>query len=150
QSVSVRVPQEPIFLDADPVRLAQVFTNLLGNSCKYTPRGGMIDVLAGREDDSAVVRFRDNGAGIPPSMLQRIFDLFTQVEGGRDSLGGLGIGLSLSRSLVEIHGGTVEAQSDGIGKGSTFTVRLPARPANEPLPAPPRVREASGPAPRRR
>ena len=150
QSVSVQVPQEPIFLDADPVRLAQVFTNLLGNSCKYTPRGGTIEVLAGRDDDSAIVRFRDNGAGIPPAMLGRIFDLFTQVEGGRDSLGGLGIGLSLSRSLVEIHGGTVEAQSEGIGKGSTFTVRLPARPAGEPLPAPPRPREADGQAPRRR
>jgi hypothetical protein len=110
----------------------------------------MIDVLAGREDDTAVVRFKDNGAGIPPAMLQRIFDLFTQVEGGRDSLGGLGIGLSLSRSLVEIHGGTVVAESAGIGKGSTFTVKLPARPAGEPLPAPPRVREAGAPAPKRR
>jgi CheY-like chemotaxis protein len=146
----MNVPQEPIFLDADPVRLAQVFTNLLGNSCKYTPRGGAIEVRAGRDQGDAVVRFKDNGAGIPEEMLSRIFDLFTQVEGGRDSLGGLGIGLSLSRSLIEIHGGTVTAESKGIGKGSTFTVRLPARPAGEALPAPPVPKRTDGATTKRR
>jgi len=150
QHLTMDVPQEPIFLDADPVRLAQVFTNLLGNSCKYTPKGGAIAVTAGRDGGSAVVRFKDNGAGIPEAMLSRIFDLFTQVEGGRDSLGGLGIGLSLSRSLIEIHGGTVTAESPGIGKGSTFTVRLPARPAGEPLPPPPIPRRMDGAKAKRR
>jgi CheY-like chemotaxis protein len=146
----MNVPQEPIFLDADPVRLAQVFTNLLGNSCKYTPRGGAIEVRAGRDEGDAVVRFKDNGAGIPEGMLSRIFDLFTQVESGHDSLGGLGIGLSLSRSLIEIHGGTLTAESAGIGKGSTFTVRIPARPAGEPLPAPPAPVEDRGVRAKRR
>ena len=150
QTLNMDVPQEPIFLDADPVRLAQVFTNLLGNSCKYTPRGGRIDVVAVRDGADVVIRFKDNGAGIPQDMLGRIFDLFTQVEGGRDSLGGLGIGLSLSRSLVDIHGGTITAESEGIGRGSTFTVRLPARPAGEALPSPPPLPAPDGPKPRRR
>jgi PAS domain S-box-containing protein len=149
QELEVHVPQEPIFLDADPVRIAQVFTNLLGNSCKYTPPGGHIDVTATREGDDAVVRFVDDGAGIPEGMLKRIFDLFTQVQGGQDSQGGLGIGLSLSRSLVEIHGGTIEAQSEGPGKGSTFVVRLPARPAGESLPMPAAAQAAASPTRRR-
>jgi CheY-like chemotaxis protein len=127
QDLTVTIPPAPIFLDADPVRLTQVFTNLLGNSCKYTPAGGHIQVRAKRDGNTVQIRFRDDGMGIPPEMVTRIFDMFTQVDSGQDrTQGGLGIGLSLVRNLVEIHGGTIQAESDGPGLGSTFTVRLPA------------------------
>ncbi len=124
--LAVTQAQEPLPLDADMVRLAQVFANLLNNAAKYTPRGGRIELSTRREGDEAVVTVRDTGVGIPPEMLPRVFDMFTQVEGAaRRAPGGLGIGLALVRSLVELHGGRVEAQSAGPGKGSVFTVRLP-------------------------
>jgi PAS domain S-box-containing protein len=127
QTLIVSVPEVPIFLDADPVRLTQVFTNLLANACKYTPAGGRIEVRAERDGETAWIRFTDNGLGIPPEMIHRIFDMFTQVEATKaQAQGGLGIGLSLVRSLLGLHGGTIEAHSDGLGHGSTFTVRMPA------------------------
>jgi PAS domain S-box-containing protein len=124
--LTVELPAEPVTADADPVRLVQVVTNLLNNAAKYTPAGGAVTVVAGREADRAVVRVRDTGVGIPADMLARVFDLFTQVDRTRrQAQGGLGIGLALVKSLVELHGGAVEAHSDGLGKGSEFVVRLP-------------------------
>jgi len=120
---------EPLWVGGDPIRLTQVVSNLLTNAAKYTPQGGHISLTAVREDGSAVVRVRDNGMGIPPEMLSRVFDLFTQIgAAGDDRAGGLGIGLSLVRRLVELHGGTVAAFSDGPGRGSEFVVRLPLLP----------------------
>jgi CheY-like chemotaxis protein len=113
-------------LEADLTRLAQVFLNLLNNSAKYTAPGGCIWLTSAREGKTAVVRVRDNGVGIPPHMLSRIFEMFTQVERSLDrAQGGLGIGLTLVRRLLEMHGGSVEAKSDGLGAGSEFIVRLP-------------------------
>jgi signal transduction histidine kinase len=113
-----------VFGDAD--RLAQVFSNLLSNSAKYTESGGKLSVVIAREGPWAVVRVTDNGIGIPQEDLHRVFDLFSQVGSHATRAdGGLGIGLSLVRSLVELHDGSVEAQSAGAGRGSTFTVRLP-------------------------
>jgi PAS domain S-box-containing protein len=124
--LAVTLPPTRIWLDADPTRLAQVVANLLNNAAKYTREGGRIWLSAGQEGDTAIIRVRDNGIGIPREMLPRIFDMFAQVDTalGR-SQGGLGIGLTLVRSLVEMHHGTVEAQSEGAGKGSEFIVRLP-------------------------
>jgi PAS domain S-box-containing protein len=131
QKLIVNLPSEPIVLDADTVRLAQVFSNLLNNASKYSklPEGGGTISLNARADGaSAVVIIRDSGIGITAPMLPRIFDMFTQV--GRSlgqSEGGLGIGLALAKRLVEMHGGSIEAHSEGLGKGSEFTVRLPLR-----------------------
>jgi signal transduction histidine kinase/CheY-like chemotaxis protein len=124
--VSVAVPEEPLYLHADPARLSQVFGNLLNNACRYTPSGGRISVIAERLGDSAVVRVRDTGIGIPPDRLSNIFDMFSQVDRSLErSQRGLGIGLHLVKRLVEMHGGTVTAHSDGAGKGSELTVQLP-------------------------
>jgi len=122
----VDLPNEPIYLNADPARLAQVFANLLNNSCKYTKPGGAIWVNARRKDDNVVVTIKDNGTGIPKDKLQSIFDMFTQVDrdSGR-SEGGLGIGLTLVKRLIEMHEGSVEARSAGEGLGSEFVVQLP-------------------------
>ena len=123
----VVLPDEPLFLQADPVRLTQVFANLLNNSCKYTPPGGHLQISAEREGDQAVVRVKDSGAGIPPDQLEKIFNMFNQVDRSPErAQGGLGIGLTLVRRLVEMHGGSVHASSEGPGKGSEFIVRLPA------------------------
>lgn len=125
-NLSVDLPSGPLHIDADPVRLAQVFSNLLNNARKFTPRGGEIRLHAAAADDSLVVRVTDNGIGIPPEDLPRLFGMFTQVHVLPESApGGLGIGLALSRQLVELHGGTIEACSEGAGLGSEFTVRLP-------------------------
>ena len=124
--LSVRLPPESLLLDADPVRLAQVVGNLLTNAAKYTEPNGRIWLTAERDGDEAVLRVRDNGIGIAPDMLPRIFELFVQVDhASTKAQGGLGIGLTLVKNLVEMHGGTVEARSDGLGKGSEFVVRLP-------------------------
>jgi len=124
--LSVRFPDEPTDLDADPVRLAQVFSNLLNNAAKYTRQGDSIEVAVDAEAERFVVRIRDNGAGIPPEMLGKVFSLFTQVTHPAErSQGGLGIGLSLVEGLVRLHGGSVEARSEGLGKGSEFIVYLP-------------------------
>ncbi|CAN5187102.1 hypothetical protein BH09MYX1_BH09MYX1_35900 [soil metagenome] len=124
-AVTTSVPEEPIWIHGDLTRLAQVIGNLLNNAAKYTAEGGTIDVTVTREEPGVVIRVEDDGAGISSEMLPRVFDLFAQ--GARtlgQAQGGLGIGLSLVRRLVEMHGGTVDAASD-IGRGSVFTVRLP-------------------------
>jgi signal transduction histidine kinase len=124
--LTVSVPTEPMFLDADPVRLTQVFSNVLNNACRYTPSGGRIDVSAERVGSNAVVRVRDTGIGIPHDRLLNIFDMFSQVDRSLErSQRGLGIGLHLVRRLVEMHGGEVTAQSAGLGKGSEILVKLP-------------------------
>jgi signal transduction histidine kinase/CheY-like chemotaxis protein len=126
QELLVTLSSEPLRLHADPVRLSQVLENLLGNASKYSPEGGRIWLTTERDPAQAKVRVRDEGIGIPGNMLSRIFDLFTQVDPSIDrAQGGLGIGLTMVRSLVELHGGTVEALSEGHGKGSEFVVRLP-------------------------
>jgi PAS domain S-box-containing protein len=129
--LAISVPAEPIILMADPVRLSQVFANLLNNAAKYTDREGQIWLTAQvRQGESAsgevVVSVRDTGMGIAPEMLPRIFDMFAQTDRSRmRAQGGLGIGLTLVRKLVELHGGRVEARSEGVGKGSEFDVHLP-------------------------
>jgi len=125
--LNVQLPEAPLLVNADHARLAQVLANLLNNAAKFTPRGGTIWLSTTREADQAIFRVRDTGIGIPPEMLERIFELFTQVEQSLDrSQGGLGIGLTIVQRLVEMHGGRVEARSGGPGCGSEFTVRLPA------------------------
>ena len=126
QELRVAVPLEPLYLDADPTRLAQVLSNLLNNSAKYTERGGVIALVVEPAETEVVIRVRDTGIGIPKEMLPRVFEMFTQVDGALErAQGGLGIGLTLVRSLVLQHGGTVEAHSEGPGTGSEFVVRLP-------------------------
>jgi PAS domain S-box-containing protein len=123
---SVELPTEPIWVDADPARLEQVFVNLLNNASKYTSPGGLVRVTVEQESSEAVVRVRDNGTGIATEMLPHIFELFTQVDATTErSRGGLGIGLALVGTLVEMHNGRVHVASEGLGKGSEFTVRLP-------------------------
>ena len=130
--LTVSLPPESLPLDADPVRLAQVIGNLLTNAAKYTEANGRIRLTAQRDGKQAVLRVRDTGIGIAPDMLPRIFDLFVQVDhAATRSQGGLGIGLTLVKNLVEMHGGTVEAHSPGLGQGSELVVRLPLS-AREP------------------
>lgn len=125
--LAVVEPPEPVLLFADPVRLIQVIANLLNNAAKYTERGGQVAISARAEDSEAVIRVRDTGIGIPKEMLDQIFDMFVQVEPSPErARQGLGIGLTLVKRLVELHGGTVVARSDGPGRGSEFIVRLPA------------------------
>jgi PAS domain S-box-containing protein len=124
--LTVSMPGEPLWVEADPVRLAQVLANLLNNAAHYTPRGGAIALEAAREGAVAVVRVRDDGAGIPPERLPTIFEMFTRGDGAQARAPkGLGIGLALARGLVETHGGTIDARSEGPGRGSEFTVRVP-------------------------
>jgi PAS domain S-box-containing protein len=124
--LTVELPSRPIYLDADPVRLAQVFSNLLNNSCKYTEREGQISLAAEVHENEVVISVRDTGVGIPPEALPKIFEMFTQVDRSLErSQGGLGIGLTLVQRIVELHGGSVTATSAGVGRGSEFVVRLP-------------------------
>ena len=120
-------PQQPVYVNADRTRLAQVFANLLNNSGKYSEPGQAITLTFEQDGADAVVRVRDSGIGIHPDMLPRVFEMFRQADrtGGR-SRGGLGIGLSLVKRIVELHGGTVMVASEGLGRGSEFMVRLPA------------------------
>ncbi len=123
---SLLLPTEPLWVEGDPGRLEQVAVNLLSNAAKYTDPGGLVRMSVAREGDDAVVRVIDNGVGIPAEMLPRIFDLFTQVDTSLSrSRGGLGIGLALVRTLVEMHDGRVTAASGGLGKGSEFAVKVP-------------------------
>jgi len=125
-SLTVAMPPHPVWLDADPLRLEQVFLNLLVNACKFTDKGGHIRVTAEVDGQNATIRFADNGIGIAPEHQSSLFEMFRQVTSSETpSLGGLGIGLSLAKSLVELHGGRIEVNSEGIGKGSEFIVRLP-------------------------
>jgi PAS domain S-box-containing protein len=138
--LTVTLPDEPISLDADPVRLAQVFSNLLNNAAKYTEPGGRIRVAARRRGDEVAVTVQDTGIGLSTDMMPRLFEMFSQaIPALERSQGGLGIGLSLVKGLVEMHGGTIEARSDGPGRGSAFTVRLPVADAS-----PSRERRSSG------
>jgi two-component system CheB/CheR fusion protein len=124
--LTVTLPPEPIIVDADLARLAQVFCNLLNNAARYTPRGGRIAIGAETEGTSVLVRIRDNGIGIPPEMQPNVFDMFMQVDRSLErARGGLGIGLTLVKQLVVLHGGAVEVRSEGLGKGCEFVVRLP-------------------------
>jgi len=128
----VELADEAMYIAGDPVRLTQVFANLLNNAAKYTNHGGRITVTTRREDGDAVVSVEDNGIGIAPAALPQVFDMFMQVDRStRRSQGGLGIGLTLVKSLVGMHSGTVEARSEGPGLGSTFIVRLPLTTAAE-------------------
>jgi two-component system CheB/CheR fusion protein len=142
---AVDLAPEPLWIDADPGRLQQIQANLLGNAAKYTLAGGHVSLRVASEDGAAVIRVRDDGAGIPPEMAESIFELFVQSKRTLDrAAGGLGVGLTLVRSLVDMHGGTVQVHSEGEGKGSEFVVRLPLtskqigveRPPASPLPAP--------------
>jgi PAS domain S-box-containing protein len=136
--LSISMPEAPIYLEADLTRLAQVFSNLLTNSAKYTPHGGKIRLAAAARGGDVVVSVTDDGIGIPHASLPNIFDMFSQVDRSVEkATGGLGIGLALVKGLVEMHGGAVAASSDGEGRGSTFTVTLPmVAPPAAPAPAP--------------
>jgi signal transduction histidine kinase/ActR/RegA family two-component response regulator len=124
--LTLDLPAEALPLSVDPTRIVQVICNLISNAAKYTPPGGSITVSARRHDGALELSVRDTGIGIPRDMLQKVFDMFTQVaQSVERSQGGLGIGLTLVKRLVELHGGTVEARSDGPGRGSEFIVRLP-------------------------
>ena len=148
--LEVSLPTTPIALDADATRLVQVFTNLLNNSAKYTDAGGRITVQAERHGAEAWVRVSDNGSGIPVSMLPKVFEMFTQLDGTLErTQGGLGIGLSMVKRLVELHGGAISIRSEGIGTGTQVEVRLPASLAPEPLPWTMKA-ERVKPQPRRR
>ena len=132
--LTVTLPHQPVVVDADLTRLAQVFLNLLNNAAKYSERGGQIRLTAEQQGSDAVVSVRDTGIGIAADQLPHVFEMFTQIDRGLEKArGGLGIGLSLVKRLAEMHGGSIEARSDGPGKGSDFVVRLPV------------VLEASGP-----
>jgi PAS domain S-box-containing protein len=125
-AIKVSLPDGPISLHADPVRLEQVFSNLISNAAKYTPAGGHIRITGERLGDEVAIAVKDDGIGIAPELLPRLFEIFSQGERALErSQGGLGVGLSLVRGLLELHGGRVEAKSGGIGRGSEFTVHLP-------------------------
>jgi PAS domain S-box-containing protein len=139
-TLAVDLPDEPIWVEADRTRLAQVVSNLLNNAAKYTPSGGRVDISATLDGNEAIVRVRDNGMGIPKENLPEAFELFSQLNRALDrSQGGLGIGLALVKKLIDMHGGTIEGESEGLGRGSTFTMRIPALPpasSTEFVPAP--------------
>lgn len=133
--LDVVVPEKALWIDGDLTRVAQVINNLLNNAAKYTPDGGVIRIVITQEGRQARISVIDNGLGIPADMLPKVFDLFTQVDRNLErAQGGLGIGLALVRRLVQMHGGTITAESAGLGKGSTFTVRLPLSQASAPAP----------------
>jgi two-component system, chemotaxis family, CheB/CheR fusion protein len=165
QQLTVTLPSEPVYLDADPTRLAQIVGNILNNACKFTDRSGRIWLTAERGDQSAadgsevastrvgphvVIRVRDTGIGIAADQLEHVFDMFTQADTALErSLTGLGIGLTLVKTLTEMHGGTVEASSDGVGRGSEFVVRLPIAVETEMAPSPPMVTASAAVTPLR-
>ena len=142
--VEVRSPDHPVWVRGDASRLAQVIGNLVNNAAKYTPPGGLVRISLEEEGTEAVVRVTDNGVGISAEMLEHVFGMFMQVDSTLTrAQGGLGIGLSLARTLTELHGGTVTAHSEGPGRGSTFTLRLPVTqtPRDEPARGPDAARE---------
>jgi signal transduction histidine kinase len=122
------LPRGPLIVLGDGSRLAQIFGNLLDNACKYTPEGGEISVTGELGEDAIVIAVSDNGIGMPPHRLTSIFELFVRDESRATVSGGLGIGLAVARDLVEAHGGTIVARSDGENLGSAFIVTLPIRP----------------------
>jgi CheY-like chemotaxis protein len=126
-TLEVSLGDEPVDLMVDPLRLAQALSNLLVNAAKYTDPGGTVSLSARRESGAVTIAVTDTGIGLQEASLAKVFEMFSQVEGALErSQGGLGIGLALVKGLVQLHGGTVEATSPGAGKGSTFTIRLPA------------------------
>jgi len=126
QQFHLAVAQEPVYVDADPVRLTQVLLNLLDNACKYTGRGGAVHLTAERDGDEVEIRVADTGIGIAPEELSCLFEMFTRVgDPAQYAQKGLGIGLALARGLVEMHGGRIQARSEGLGRGATLVVRLP-------------------------
>lgn len=138
-ALSVSLPEEPLWVEGDPMRLAQIVANLLNNAAKYTSPGGSIGIRAERRDGTAEISVCDNGAGISPEAMRHLFEMFSRGDqSDGNGQGGLGIGLAISRRLVEMHGGSIQAHSAGRGMGSTFTVRLPlvadpgARVADDP------------------
>jgi signal transduction histidine kinase len=146
-TVRIDLSSEPLPVDADPVRIEQLITNLVANAAKYTPAGGEISIRTAREDARAVVTVRDNGVGIRPDMLEKIFSLFTQAEHSLDRTGGgLGIGLTVARRLAELHDGTLEARSEGPNLGATFIAGFPLDTRVQPEAR----RPAAAPAPVRR
>ena len=126
--LSVGIPEEPVHIDGDPARLVQLLSNLLDNAAKYTLKDGEISIAADCTDKDVFIRVRDNGIGIPKDRIESIFDLYIQLNGSAKSARGLGLGLTIVKNLVTLHGGAIEAASDGPGKGSVFTVRLPLTP----------------------
>jgi signal transduction histidine kinase len=131
-TLDVNLPRQPVLVLGDRARLSQVLSNLLTNAAKFTPHGGRIAIDAESENGSVVIRVRDNGIGIPPEMVDRVFEMFTQADRSPSRPnGGLGIGLNLVKGLVEAHGGSVRALSGGPGTGSEIVVRLPAQAAQE-------------------
>jgi CheY-like chemotaxis protein len=143
-ALAVRLPDVPVWLDADPHRVSQVVTNLLTNAAKYTPPGGQITVEAARDDHQVIIRVRDNGIGLAPDVLPTLFEMFYQVKAPDRLQGGLGIGLALAKRLTELHSGTIEARSAGIGQGAEFVVRLPIAPDAEPLETEPVIDQLAG------
>jgi len=144
--LTVEIRAHNLLVDGDPDRLAQVFSNLLLNAAKYTEAGGHITLSLDHENDEAIIAVQDNGIGIPPHALEQVFDMFSQLRSGEErGAEGLGIGLSLVRTLVQMHSGTVCAFSDGPGRGARFTVRLPRAngPVTSAVTAPPRPAQAS-------
>jgi CheY-like chemotaxis protein/anti-sigma regulatory factor (Ser/Thr protein kinase) len=140
-------PDETLWLEVDPVRLSQVISNLLNNAAKYTPKGGEIGLKACHKDNTIQISVKDNGIGLSPQMLTKVFDMFSQVEPAiARSQGGLGIGLTLARRLTEMHDGTVEASSEGEGKGCTFTIVLPFKKEIQVDPAEKAVEQSPDPA----
>ncbi|HTP30340.1 MAG TPA: ATP-binding protein, partial [Anaeromyxobacteraceae bacterium] len=143
--LSVVTPLEPVTVEGDPTRLEQIAANLLNNAVKYTPTGGSIEVEVESSDDRALLKVRDTGVGIAPDLLPHVFDLFVQGETTlARSQGGLGIGLTLVRRLVELHGGTIEAHSAGRGAGSEFVVTLPEVRRGLPAVSPPKATPVAG------
>jgi CheY-like chemotaxis protein len=147
--LTVTMPDEPVILNADPARLAQVLSNLLHNAAKYTPPQGRIWLAATRENSEVQIVVKDNGVGIPADMRARIFEMFAQIKPAQNGVtSGLGIGLTLVKSLIELHEGRVEVRSDGPGQGCEFRIRLPVLSAVEQSPPP--TDEELGPGAARR
>jgi CheY-like chemotaxis protein len=135
--LSIEIPDQPLQLAADPLRLAQVISNLLTNAAKYTDPEGRIRLRVEQQPGAIMISVTDNGIGIPADALERVFAMFSQVKSAQDrSDGGLGIGLALAKGLIDLHGGTIEARSAGIGRGSEFIVRLPTLVLNQSEPSP--------------
>jgi PAS domain S-box-containing protein len=145
----VKAASSPIHIDGDLIRLAQVISNLLNNAAKYTDRGGRIWLESSRKKDEAVIKVIDTGVGISAEMLPRIFEMFTQAGRANESRSGLGIGLTLVKRLVEMHGGTITAHSDGIGKGSEFVLRVPVALATPSADLPVKTKLKSRPEPKK-
>ncbi|NMM08245.1 response regulator [Polaromonas sp.] len=150
-ALTIELPDEPLWLHADPTRMAQMLANLLINSAKYTKHGGSIVLSARRQDEAVVISVTDNGLGIPLDMVTRVFDMFTQINQTLErAQGGLGIGLALVKRLAEMHGGSIEAHSDGVDMGSTFTMRFPLAEGDAPEPEPTTLASSAVPTPGRR